>query len=143
MSSDSVLPQPPLDARASRRTVWPPSKSASAVRTQVCGSRTRSGDSPRRRTRLTRIATDLILTRRTQLDRAAARLTALSPLAVLNRGYAIVFTDSGSNAGSVLRSAAQTQPGDQIRARLAHGTVTAHITAATVPTAPEPEKQSQ
>ncbi len=93
--------------------------------------------------RLSRIAKDLILMRRSRLERAASRLTALSPLAVLNRGYAIVFIDSGSHAGSILRSAAETQPGDQIRARLAHGTVTARITAATLPPASAPEKQPQ
>ena len=85
--------------------------------------------------RLRGLSRDLIQTRRTKLAQASARLEALSPLAVLNRGYAIVFTDSGSHAGAILRDALQTQPGDQIRARLAHGTVTARITAASVPTA--------
>jgi exodeoxyribonuclease VII large subunit len=83
--------------------------------------------------RLQSLAQSLTASRRSRVHHAAARLQALSPVAVLQRGYAIVYTDSGSNAGSILRDAARTQPGDQIRARLAHGTITARITAATVP----------
>ncbi len=83
--------------------------------------------------RLARLSQDLVALRRTRLDRASARLAALSPLAVLNRGYAIVFTDSGSHAGSILRDAAHTQPGDRIRARLAHGIVSANVTSASLP----------
>jgi exodeoxyribonuclease VII large subunit len=45
----------------------------------------------------------------------------VSPLATLDRGYAIV-TDAG---GTVLQDAALVQPGDRITARLAHGRVAA------------------
>jgi exodeoxyribonuclease VII large subunit len=59
-----------------------------------------------------------------RLNRASARLEALSPLAVLSRGYAIVYTADGN----LLRSAADTTPGQTIRARLAQGTVAAKVT---------------
>ena len=44
-------------------------------------------------------------------------LQAISPLATLDRGYAILFDD----AGQVLRSAAKPKPGDRLTARLADG----------------------
>ena len=47
----------------------------------------------------------------------AAALDALSPLRVLGRGYALAQTESGE----ILRSAAQTAPGERIRVRLARG----------------------
>lgn len=47
----------------------------------------------------------------------ASALDALSPLRVLGRGYALAQTESGE----VLRSAAQTAPGERIRVRLARG----------------------
>jgi exodeoxyribonuclease VII large subunit len=75
--------------------------------------------------RLQRTATQTITTRQTRLNRASARLEALSPLAVLNRGYAIVYTADGT----LLRSAAETAPGQTIHARLAKGTVEAQVTA--------------
>jgi exodeoxyribonuclease VII large subunit len=58
-----------------------------------------------------------------RLDRASARLEALSPLAVLSRGYAIVYAADGT----LLRSAAETTPGQTIRARLAQGTLEAEV----------------
>jgi exodeoxyribonuclease VII large subunit len=54
---------------------------------------------------------------RQQLDSLARALNAVSPLGVLNRGYAILFDASGS----VLRSAHSAGPGDALRARLADG----------------------
>lgn len=48
---------------------------------------------------------------------AAARLTPLSPLAVLERGYAIVRTA----AGAVLKSPEETAPGEVLEVRLARG----------------------
>ena len=47
----------------------------------------------------------------------ARALHAVSPLATLERGYAIVFDD----AGRVLRSVAAAQPGNRLTARLADG----------------------
>jgi exodeoxyribonuclease VII large subunit len=60
-----------------------------------------------------------------RLDRTVAQLEALSPLAVLNRGYAIVY----SSGGEVLRDAGQARPGELIRARLAKDSLTAEVKA--------------
>jgi exodeoxyribonuclease VII large subunit len=74
--------------------------------------------------RLHRTSLEIMNTRQTRLDRASARLEALSPLAVLSRGYAIVY----SADGTLLRSARETSAGQTIRARLAHGTLEAEVT---------------
>jgi len=50
-------------------------------------------------------------------------LNAVSPLATLQRGYAIVATAEGS----ILRDAADAAPGSIIEARLAHGTLRAMV----------------
>jgi len=76
---------------------------------------------------LRRIALTSHAARSTRLDRAAARLDALSPLAVLNRGYALVYIENGTGAGQLLRNASEAMPGQTIRARLANGSVTAEV----------------
>ena len=73
---------------------------------------------------LRRLAQSALATRTARLDRAATRLHALSPLAVLDRGYALVF----SSSGKLLRDSSAAKPGDAIRARLAHGTIAAEVT---------------
>ena len=80
--------------------------------------------------RLTRLATDLTRRRQAPLAAARLRLEALSPLAVLNRGYAIVYLESGEK-NQLLRDSAQAQPSQTIRARLAQGSVRATITETT------------
>lgn len=70
-----------------------------------------------------RAAITTVGARLTRLQHASARLEALSPLAVLSRGYALVY---GAD-GTLLRSAAEAKPGDQIRARLANGSVDAQV----------------
>jgi len=77
------------------------------------------------RERMQRISTDLTLNLRVRLNRASTHLEALSPLAVLGRGYALVY---GSN-GTLLRSATETSPGQSIHVRLAEGSVDAGVTA--------------
>jgi exodeoxyribonuclease VII large subunit len=72
---------------------------------------------------LGRVSTRLLAARRTRLAGAATRLDALSPLAVLNRGYALVY----SEGGRLLRNSADTQPGQEIRACLATGSVIATV----------------
>jgi len=72
---------------------------------------------------LARTASQLLTTRRSRLARAATRLEALSPLAVLKRGYALIYSEQGS----LVHAAAETQPGQKIRARLASGTLTASV----------------
>ncbi len=52
-----------------------------------------------------------------QLDALDARLRSLSPLAVLERGYALVLNGDGA----VIRSATQVAQGDHVRTRLSDG----------------------
>lgn len=63
--------------------------------------------------------------RRLQLNGAAARLESLSPLAVLARGYSLTWKLPEE---TLVRRAAQVQPGDFLRIRLAEGHVTAEVT---------------
>ena len=65
-----------------------------------------------------------LLAGRAALDRRTASLEALSPLAILNRGYAVVFDEKGQ----LVRDAAQLAPGDELAARLARGRVQARVT---------------
>jgi exodeoxyribonuclease VII large subunit len=60
-----------------------------------------------------------------------ARLRELSPLAVLDRGYALVLNESGN----LIRSAAQLTPGDAVTTRLADGSFTSRVES-TTPTQP-------
>jgi exodeoxyribonuclease VII large subunit len=62
---------------------------------------------------------------RTDLERETARLDAFSPLACLDRGYAIVRRDDGS--GAVIREAAALAPGDGVRLVFARGRARGHI----------------
>ena len=65
-----------------------------------------------------------LLASRAGLERRAASLEALSPLAILNRGYALVFDANGQLVSDAGRLAA----GDEISARLARGRVRARVT---------------
>ena len=56
---------------------------------------------------------------------AAGRLNAVSPLAVLSRGYSV----AQSEAGGVIRDAAQVRPGDRIRTRLHRGRLVSRVEA--------------
>jgi len=53
-----------------------------------------------------------------RLDRAAGRLVALGPLAVLERGYSLTVR---SATGQVVTDAEQLAPGERVRTRLASG----------------------
>jgi exodeoxyribonuclease VII large subunit len=68
-------------------------------------------------------ARTLLLQRRGKLDQLTGQLEALSPLAILDRGYALVFDSSGM----LLKDAARVKVGDEISARLAKGSVTATV----------------
>jgi len=61
--------------------------------------------------------------RRSRLERLAAGLEALSPVAILERGYALVFDSSGN----LLKDSTRVSPGDEISARLARGQITATV----------------
>ena len=59
------------------------------------------------------------------LERRTASLEALSPLAILNRGYALVFDAQGG----LIKDAVRVHPGDEISARLARGRIGARVSA--------------
>lgn len=70
--------------------------------------------------RAMRLALD---SRRKKLLPLARTLNAVSPLATLDRGYAIVSAEGGE----ILRNAADAKPGTLIDARLAHGKIRARV----------------
>jgi exodeoxyribonuclease VII large subunit len=55
---------------------------------------------------------------------AVRTLDSVSPLATLDRGYAIVSDDE---TGAILTDAAKIKPGSDIRAQLAHGMLQATV----------------
>jgi exodeoxyribonuclease VII large subunit len=62
---------------------------------------------------------------RTRLDRSISRLEALSPLRVLERGYALIYGPEGN----LLRDAADAPPNTPITAQLARGRLRAKVTS--------------
>ena len=77
-----------------------------------------------------RVAAEAAIRRRMELDRrrlseSATRLDALSPLAVLGRGYALARRESD---GRIVRAAADVALGDRIELRLARGQIGAEVT---------------
>jgi exodeoxyribonuclease VII large subunit len=66
-----------------------------------------------------------LLHSRGALDRQTASLEALSPVAILNRGYALVFDAEGQ----LLTDATRVKPGDDLSARVARGRIRARVTA--------------
>lgn len=70
------------------------------------------------------------------LARLAAQLDALSPLAVLARGYAIA---RGAD-GHVLRDATSLAPGDEVHVLLGSGSFDAAVTATATEGRPAPER---
>jgi exodeoxyribonuclease VII large subunit len=69
------------------------------------------------------VARNSLLERKVRLDRIDTALHALSPMAILERGYALVFDASGA----LIKDAAQVHAGDKISARLAKGSVDAKV----------------
>jgi len=67
---------------------------------------------------------NVLLLQRTRVERLTAGLESLSPLAVLERGYALVF----DAAGNLLKDANGTEVGQEISARLARGEIVARVT---------------
>ncbi len=74
---------------------------------------------------LTRQSEVLVRLKKQQLAMAVARLQGISPLATLERGYAIV-TDQ---QGHVLTATTDIQPGDQVSARLHKGSLLCTVNA--------------
>jgi exodeoxyribonuclease VII large subunit len=65
----------------------------------------------------------VLLHRRSRLERLAGSLEALSPVSILERGYALVFDASGK----LVKDSAAVKPGDEISARLAKGEIQAVV----------------
>lgn len=65
-----------------------------------------------------------IATCRTRYQSLSKQLASLSPLAVLGRGYALVFNE----AGELVKNAAALSAGENIRTRLAKGSVESRVT---------------
>ncbi|HTJ84799.1 MAG TPA: exodeoxyribonuclease VII large subunit, partial [Polyangiaceae bacterium] len=76
-------------------------------------------------TRATVAMATLVASRRAALAERAARLDAMSPLAVLGRGYAVVRTEDGR----VVRRRDEVAAGERLHIRLAEGTVAATVDA--------------
>ena len=68
-----------------------------------------------------------LVERKVRLERMDTALHALSPLAILERGYALVFDASGK----LLKDAKKVKPGDELSARLAKGTVNVTVKRST------------
>jgi exodeoxyribonuclease VII large subunit len=72
---------------------------------------------------LAAITRNLLLQRRGRLERLAGQLEALSPVAILDRGYALVF----DRDGNLVTDAGQLSAGDAVRTRVARGEFTAEV----------------
>ena len=66
-----------------------------------------------------------LIRQRGRLEQIESGLRALSPVAILERGYALVF----DSKGQLLKDSAHVQTGDAISARLAKGTFSARVEA--------------
>ncbi len=60
-----------------------------------------------------------------RVNQLFAKLDALSPVKILDRGYALVF----DSHGALVKDASQVSPGDRISARVAKGTIGAQVTS--------------
>jgi exodeoxyribonuclease VII large subunit len=73
---------------------------------------------------LASIMRNVLLQHRVRSERLQTALESLSPLAILERGYALVFDPQGN----LLKDANTVKVGDEISARLAHGEIHAAVT---------------
>jgi exodeoxyribonuclease VII large subunit len=80
------------------------------------------------RTRIDRSLERLIESSAASLNALDARLHSLSPLAVLDRGYALVL----SAEGTLIRSSAQIADGDRVTTRLAVGSFSSRVESTAV-----------
>jgi exodeoxyribonuclease VII large subunit len=64
----------------------------------------------------------------TRLNHATSQLEALSPLRVLERGYALVYLGDGGPNSKLLRNATEAPPNTPITAQLAKGRLRAKVT---------------
>jgi exodeoxyribonuclease VII large subunit len=61
--------------------------------------------------------------RRSRLDNLQTRLQGLSPLSILDRGYALIFDEHGK----LVKTSSQVKAGEDIRAKLAKGELRATV----------------
>ena len=73
------------------------------------------------------LSAEIVTRRAASLSRASAHLQALSPVAVLSRGYALVYAEDEAGASTLLRSTANVTPGQRLRARLGSGSLAAQV----------------
>ncbi len=73
---------------------------------------------------LAAIMRNVLLQHKVRSGRLQTALESLSPLAILDRGYALVF----DSEGKLLKSANSVKPGDEIKARLSQGEIQATVT---------------
>jgi exodeoxyribonuclease VII large subunit len=73
---------------------------------------------------LVAVMRNVLLQHRVRSERMQTALESLSPLAILERGYALVF----DSEGKLLKDVRGIEVGDQISARLAHGEIHAAVT---------------
>jgi exodeoxyribonuclease VII large subunit len=73
---------------------------------------------------LTAVMRNVLLQHRVRSERLQTALESLSPLAILERGYALVF----DSEGNLLKDAHRVKVGSEISARLAHGQIHAAVT---------------
>ena len=73
---------------------------------------------------LVAVMRNVLLQHRVRSERLQTALESLSPLAILGRGYALVF----DSEGKLLKDARRLSVGDEISARLAHGEIHAAVT---------------
>jgi exodeoxyribonuclease VII large subunit len=66
---------------------------------------------------------NFLLSRRSRVERLSSQLHALSPKAILERGYALIFDAEGN----LLKDVNQIQRGDQVTAHVAKGEFTATV----------------
>ena len=77
-----------------------------------------------RTTTLVAVTRNVLLQHRVRAERLDTALQSLSPLAILERGYALVFDANGK----LVKDPATVHVGDEISARLAHGEIQAAVT---------------
>jgi exodeoxyribonuclease VII large subunit len=73
---------------------------------------------------LAAVMRNVLLQHKVRSGRLQTALDSLSPLAILDRGYALVF----DSEGNLLKSAQAVKPGDEIKARLSQGEIQATVT---------------
>ncbi|PYT06619.1 MAG: exodeoxyribonuclease VII large subunit [Acidobacteria bacterium] len=97
-----------------------------APRSLLRGVRSRSEGLASVRSLLLRAAEARLQESRSEFEQLAGLLHSLSPLAVLERGYAICFDSGGAH---ILRDASAVTPGDEVRVKLARGRLDCKVLA--------------